>query len=158
MSKDYKSFRSNEHPLLSTGNIFQVIAVHRFILYEKLGPGTHPCHWCGKLLTWGGRGPTSIQTDHIDTVKSHNDPSNLVASCKRCNNMRTCTGINRPVGDNEIFIEQVHPDGHVTRVRALIFACEICGKPSRCPVSARNRGAGRFCCRSHARRAPRVKS
>jgi hypothetical protein len=158
MPERYKGVRKNGHPLISPGNVASTIAVCRFILYEKIGPGIHPCHWCGKLLTWGGRGPTSIQTDHIDAVKSHNDPSNLVAACKRCNNMRTRTGINRPVGDHEIFVVRIHPDGRVTRHRAELRYCAYCGSEFKYVLADKAVNKGRFCCRSHARRTPRKTS
>lgn len=29
------------------------LAEHRKVLYEKIGPGEHSCHWCGKSLGWG---------------------------------------------------------------------------------------------------------
>ncbi len=60
---------------------------HRFVLYEKIGPGPHPCHWaCGAILDWGG--PSGINVDHLDDDKLNNDPDNLVPSCGNCNRHR----------------------------------------------------------------------
>lgn len=73
------------HPLAqSTG----ILAEHRKVLYDKIGPGPHYCHWdCGKLLEWGGI--DGIIADHLDDNGFNNDPENLVPSCHRCNWNRT---------------------------------------------------------------------
>lgn len=26
--------------------------LHRALLYDLIGPGLHPCHWCGRVLRW----------------------------------------------------------------------------------------------------------
>jgi hypothetical protein len=64
------------------------ILEHRVILLAKIGPGTHPCHWCGAPVTWtkGMRlGPGVLVTDHVDWDKTNNDPANLVPACQPCN-------------------------------------------------------------------------
>jgi hypothetical protein len=61
-----------------------VIAEHRLVLFDKIGPGMHPCHWCGAAVEWG----STLRTDHIDNDGQNNDPSNLVASCHGCNTRR----------------------------------------------------------------------
>lgn len=71
------------HPLASHhGELLE----HRKVLYEKIGPGEHPCYWCGKLRSWGGS--QGIHADHLDDDRLNNDPENLVPSCKRCNGRR----------------------------------------------------------------------
>lgn len=72
-----------EHPLSRGGQLEE----HRKVLYDKIGPGPHYCHWdCGKLLEWGGiRG---ICSDHLDGDTLNNDPENLVPSCVVCNRQR----------------------------------------------------------------------
>ena len=66
-------------------------AEHRRTLHEKIGPGPHPCHWCGKMVDWIRKrsGPGGLDgvlvVDHLDSKKTHNDPSNLVPSCAGCN-------------------------------------------------------------------------
>lgn len=57
------------------------IAEHRKILYDAIGPGQHPCEWCGKLKEWGH----GLYVDHLDDDKTNNDLANLVPSCLRCN-------------------------------------------------------------------------
>ena len=62
---------------------------HRKVLFDKIGPGTHPCHWrdvygCGKnSLEWGSI--SGICADHLDGDKRNNHPDNLVPSCNSCN-------------------------------------------------------------------------
>ena len=73
----------HDHPLASRhGELLE----HRAVLYAKIGPGPHPCHWCGKQREWGG--PGGIHADHLDTDRQNNDPENLVPSCKKCNGDR----------------------------------------------------------------------
>lgn len=56
-----------------------VVAEHRYVLYEKIGPGTHPCYWCGQPRDWGGR--DGIHVDHMDNDPLNNEPWNLEPSC-----------------------------------------------------------------------------
>jgi hypothetical protein len=71
------------HPLSS--RVGQVLE-HRVILYNKIGPGPHPCYWhslsgCGQLaLEW-----PKVCVDHLDDDPLNNDPDNLVSSCRGCN-------------------------------------------------------------------------
>ena len=76
-----------DHPLASKRG---VVYVHRMVLYDKIGPGTHPCHWCGKPVTWrpGVRYGDALVADHLDFDPSNNDPANLVPSCHLCNCVR----------------------------------------------------------------------
>lgn len=60
------------------------VRIHRAVLYDAIGPGAHPCHWCGDLLTW----KENLVVDHIDADTWNNDPSNLVPSCSSCNSRR----------------------------------------------------------------------
>ena len=72
-----------DHPLADKrGEVLE----HRAVLYEKLGPGDHPCFWCGKVLGWGG--VQGICCDHLDEDKLNNSPGNLEPSCLRCNGWR----------------------------------------------------------------------
>lgn len=60
---------------------------HRKVLYAKIGPGSHPCHWeCGRILEWGGL--NGICADHLDEDTTNNSPDNLVPSCVWCNRVR----------------------------------------------------------------------
>jgi hypothetical protein len=76
-----------DHPLArSQGKV----AEHRVALFSKIGPGPHPCHWCGKSLAWDAeRQSLKIMADHVDHDRLNNDPSNLVPSCLDCNTKRT---------------------------------------------------------------------
>jgi len=71
---------------------------HRRVLLAKLGPGAHPCHWCGRAVTWDQSYPSApdgLTVDHLDENKANNDPTNLVPSCGRCNLRRSNTGRKR---------------------------------------------------------------
>lgn len=74
------------HPLATTAAI---VLEHRAVLYDKIGPGPHECHWtslygCDKsVLEWGGL--DGICVDHLDDNTGNNDPDNLVPSCCGCN-------------------------------------------------------------------------
>jgi hypothetical protein len=88
-------FRPN-HPLaVSDGRIM----IHRFNLYEKIGPGSHPCAWCGKIVKWtpgAGRGDKKdgvLAVDHLDGDTRNNAVENLVPSCYRCNALRGILGM-----------------------------------------------------------------
>lgn len=84
----YRYIQVQSHPLRPEGGS---IAEHRLALYEKIGPGPHSCHWCGKQISWGipPSADGCIDTDHLDNDRRNNDPANLVPSCHRCNIIRT---------------------------------------------------------------------
>lgn len=68
------------------------ISEHRIVLFNKIGPGIHLCHWCGKEVDFDLSYPKHLNglvSDHIDGNKEHNDPDNLVPSCALCNMKRT---------------------------------------------------------------------
>ena len=63
--------------------------VSRIVLYETIGEGPVPCHWCRRPLQWLPKGsPGGIEADHLDRDVSNDDPANVVASCRRCNTVR----------------------------------------------------------------------
>ena len=87
--KGYKYLTGmQDHPLATRGS--GQITEHRVVLYDAIGPGPHPCHWCDRPLNWGGR--TGLQADHLDGVKTNNDITNLVPSCISCNRRRAAAG------------------------------------------------------------------
>lgn len=66
------------------------IMLHRLVLFEKIGPGVHPCHWCGTSVTWHRRVALrgDLVSDHLNGNTRDNSPENLVPSCTRCNALR----------------------------------------------------------------------
>lgn len=55
---------------------------HRVILYDSIGPGTHKCNWCPKIVNWEDG---SLLVDHLDFKRDNNELSNLAPSCLPCN-------------------------------------------------------------------------
>lgn len=69
------------HPLAQhDGGVYE----HRKTLWDSIGPGRHECHWCHEPVEW----MTTLEVDHLDNVRSNNDPSNLVPACHGCNTRR----------------------------------------------------------------------
>lgn len=72
-----------DHPLATKSG---GMLVHRKVLFSELGPGSHPCHHCGRVVTWGLKSKRErLEVDHLDSNRQNNDPANLVPSCNRCN-------------------------------------------------------------------------
>lgn len=85
----YITQRNSDHPLARNGRIYK----HRKVLYDTIGEGPHPCHWCQIPLMWSAPGDSwrsskCIQVDHVNSDKSNNTPDNLVPSCRKCNTNR----------------------------------------------------------------------
>lgn len=79
-SDGYRQLKRPDHPLAcATGIVFE----HRMVLYDSIGPGPHPCHWCKQLLDWD-----DLQADHLNHIRADNRPKNLVPSCPSCNKGR----------------------------------------------------------------------
>ncbi len=78
------------HPLAGkSGGVW----AHRLVLFDAIGFGPHACHWCGRLVDWIApllppHQHLELQVDHLDNDGGNNEPSNLVASCRRCNSGR----------------------------------------------------------------------
>jgi hypothetical protein len=128
------------------------LPAHRLLLYEAIGPGTHPCHWCNSPVTWMN-GPYTkkgcLVVDHIDNDGRNNTLSNLVASCQGCNTKRHKANL---VSDQETFMLRKSIPG---RHRAVQRSCELCGSSLLVSSSETRSSRGRFCSMSCARRAPR---
>lgn len=77
----YVFLRIGNHPMsvATTGGV----AEHRKVLYDHLGPGAHPCFWCGRSLEW-----KALVVDHLNENKADNRTENLVPSCNQCNRAR----------------------------------------------------------------------
>lgn len=82
----YLSTYVPDHPLAAkNGKAY----VHRVVLYDSIGPGPHPCHWCAKPVDWVAKGqPDCLHVDHLNNIGDDNDPANLVPSCMPCNGAR----------------------------------------------------------------------
>jgi len=70
------------HPL---ANARGRLREHRKVLYDKIGPGEHRCHWCGVMVCWEGG---TLAPDHLDWDVANNHPDNLVPCCWACNSAR----------------------------------------------------------------------
>ena len=83
----YFTLTGVKHPLAGAQG---KLLVNRLVLFEKIGPGGHPCHWCGRPLVWrkGRVKADSILADHLDEDRTNNEPDNLVAACNACNTTR----------------------------------------------------------------------
>lgn len=143
--RKYNVLRRPGHPIAPPGG---VVSRHRFRLYEKIGPGPHPCHWCGKQVQWrigyhNGMGDDLV-SDHVDKNWRNDDPSNLVPSCVTCNNRRA--RINPILPDEVVF-----QNGR-WRERAELRNCVTCGQPFPGRLSDKRPNKGRFCSRSCARK------
>ena len=79
----YRMLTMHGHPLADHhGHVLE----HRVVLFAKIGPNDHPCHWCRCMLRWNAQGTTGrIEADHLDFDPGNNDPGNLVPSCNPCN-------------------------------------------------------------------------
>jgi hypothetical protein len=139
----YKRVYLPNHPLaVGAGTIPQ----HRVILYDRIGGGPHPCHWCGKILRWtkGKTRPWSLLPDHVDGNGKNNNPGNIVPACPKCNSARRKT---KPLQAGEVFTRLWNGSGQ--RYRCTIERCHECGDKFHRLVSSKL-GHGRFCSKSCA--------
>jgi len=77
------------HP---TADVHDRVFHHRVVLYDALGPGAHPCHWCGNPVAWETPHPGGLEVDHLDGDKTNNDLTNLVPTCHADNIRRRHAG------------------------------------------------------------------
>lgn len=134
------------HPLAGKNGY---LPIYRFLLYNKIGPGWHPCNWCGKKIRWiiniRRTGGFTLIVDHVDNNPKNNHISNLVPSCQSCNTKRGMG--ERIVKNNECFIER----SNGTRLRATLKTCRTCKREFKISISAlatgcrRNRTTGKYC-------------
>jgi hypothetical protein len=126
------------------------LSISRINLYEKIGPGPHPCHWCGAQLVWrAGAGPVagSIVADHLSHDATDDSPDNLVPSCNVCNAHRTRRGNRKIVRDDELYVEVGG-----ARTRAVQQFCGHCGQPFLAIPALVRAGKARYCSRTCARK------
>jgi hypothetical protein len=86
LGRRYRQVPAKGHPLAhADGRAYE----HRVVLYDTIGPGPHPCHWCGTEVDWLPKGTEGeLQPDHLNGDGSDNRTVNLVPSCRRCNTTR----------------------------------------------------------------------
>lgn len=87
-SSGYRVRYAPKHPLATANG---KVLDHRRVLYAKIGPGEHRCHWCGTSINWDESWPVdagALVVDHVDHQRANNDPDNLVPSCFWCNRDR----------------------------------------------------------------------
>jgi hypothetical protein len=75
-SNGYPNLAAHGHPLRRQNRV----AVGRLVLYEKIGPGTHPCTWCDRPLEWGA----NLRAARVNGDRADSSPENLVAACASC--------------------------------------------------------------------------
>src|SRR4051794_34080935 len=81
----YKYVKRKHHPLSPPCG---KVPLHRLTLFDKIGPGTHPCYRCKTPVTWSTTSRTGkgvLVTDHVDGDPANNSPENLEPSCQSCN-------------------------------------------------------------------------
>lgn len=143
---------ARDHPVAPPGGI---VAVARIVLYKKIGPGEHPCHWCGTTLRWiagGGPGtPGSLLADHLDWNRNNDDPANLVPSCHSCNGHRRRAGGAPLLQDDDLTMLWGG-----SRTRAVRRSCLVCDHHFLTIPANVKKGKGLYCSRSCARRVRRA--
>lgn len=131
MSNGYVKEWTPTHPLCDGRG---AVSVHRRVLYDAIGGGAHPCHWCQRAVHWRVRvaspRPDDLVVDHLDGNRANNDLANLVPSCQACN---MGAGHNpRRVRDDEPHL--VRSTG--TKLRGITKTCGYCGGTFVTPTSA----------------------
>lgn len=135
----YKYVKRKFHPISPPCG---VMPLHRLILFDRIGPGSHPCHHCGETVEWRigvhtQRG--ALIAEHLDGNHLNNDPANIVPSCQRCNTLKN----NRALKDSEQF---VMVSGK--KRRAEERSCRTCGKSFLITLSnLRDPKQGQYCSR-----------
>lgn len=82
--------READHPL---ANAQGRVLLYRKVLFDAIGDGSHPCHWCDTLVAWRtnreqGCFDGDLIVDHLDGDKRNDALENLAPSCNRCNTLR----------------------------------------------------------------------
>jgi len=148
--KDQRMRAAKSHPIAPPSG---VVAVSRLVLYDKIGPGPHPCNWCGGEVDWKtGLVAGALIADHLNWDREDDRPENLVPACNPCNVNRQREFEDRAIADDDLTVIW----GSGGRTRAIRRECEYCGVEFLTIPAEVKKGKGRFCSRSCARRNPRV--
>ena len=83
----YYEVYASKHPVAAASN--GTAQLHRLLLFNAIGPGSHPCHHCSKPVAWEDEFPGGLVVDHLDANRINNDLVNLAPSCHPCNARRT---------------------------------------------------------------------
>lgn len=135
-----------DHPIAPTSGR---VAYCRLALFDKIGPGTHSCHWCGGQVTWKiGRAFDALVVDHLDWNPQNDAAENLVPSCNSCNARRASPGKRSAIRDDEPSL--LLPSGYRTRATERI--CIGCGVRFYAVPSKRGKYHSRDCWKQHARK------
>jgi len=146
----YQYVRLPHHPLANKNGC---VIEHRLVLYQKIGPGKHHCHWCNALVKWMPGKKTSfgaLVVDHLDGSGRNNNPNNLVPSCHGCNANRSRKD---RVRDDEPYIHMANPKW---RHRAVKRTCKTCKREFLHLAADKRPNRGQFCSISCARKNPRT--
>lgn len=137
----YLFLKRPDHPLAPPSG---QIPAHRVALYDLIGPGPHPCHWCSTPVDWSSHvtAKGALVVDHLDGNGKNNAPDNLVPSCHPCNTKR---GHDYRFADKPVIVLE---NGY--RRSAAERTCEVCQKPFLVRQSAVNQGKGKTCSRTCA--------
>lgn len=118
------------------------VYAHKLALYEKIGPGDHPCHWCAATLAWRrGTSAGTLLVDHLDSDQTNNDPANLVPACNGCNTIRARTKFRPAISDDELTVATHNG----ARTRGVELRCEMCGNTFVAHITRVRRGTAKTC-------------
>lgn len=134
------------HPLATRSS--PIVTEHRLALWDKIGPGTHPCHHCQEPVTWSPDAKCAkgaLVVDHLNGQRQDNDPANLVPSCTPCNARRRTRERANAIQPTEP--SRIARSG--ARRRGALKNCEYCSSEFVTWPTSRP-GHGRFCSKSCA--------
>jgi len=92
--------KARTHPLAdANGDVY----MHRKVLYDAIGPGPHPCHWCGQLASWGRTigGTAELFAVQLDGNYLNVDITNIAPACPPCTTRYSRDGIHKRMRQSE---------------------------------------------------------
>lgn len=89
-SRNYRvrqAYVPSGHPLAARSRL---VGTARLILWDKIGPGWHRCHFCRAYVKWKPGAtlsePHVLIAARIDRDSSNDSPENIAPCCRRCLN------------------------------------------------------------------------